>query len=112
MILLIHQIYYSEARVYLLSGVEVWGALPGNMTEEPYTRQLDYYKNNGVNARNYTKTLKKYNGSNKEWWTRYSNNDSSFLAYVVDTTGYYNVSGGSFSANWGVSPAFRIGEEK
>ena len=104
--------YVAGEKIFLLSAVEVWGALPGNQSEH-YTRQLDYYKNNSVTARSYTKTLKKYNGTNTGWWTRYSNDDgTNFLGYFVDTNGYYNISGVFVNSDRGVSPAFRIGVEK
>ena len=104
--------FTSTDKLYLLSTKEVWGKEgTSNVvtadTAEAETRQLDYYKAQGVTTSNYSGAKKQYNGSNIGWWLRaaYSSNGTGF--YNVYTSGawsYINAYGSS-----GVAPAFRIG---
>ena len=71
------------------------------------TRQLDYYKNNGVTINNYSAAIKKNGVSDGYWWLRTPN-------YKVNSSFYISKNDGSslttYSNNtYGVSPAFRIG---
>ena len=99
----------SEDYLYLLSSKEVWNGGTGYDTADNTTRQLDYYRVNGVTTSSYGKAKKKRNGSAPYWWLRSarSNNSSSF--FNVDD---YNETWNSYSSNYthGVSPAFRIGK--
>ena len=103
--------YISTDKLYLLSSKEVWGKdgttnLINNDSAENETRQLDYYKNNGVTTSNYSGAIKHLSNSVGFWWTRTprSYENKSFY-YVMDT--------GDWSSDYvlarGVSPAFRIG---
>ena len=100
--------FTSTDKLYLLSTKEVWGSNPGGYdTATAETRQLDYYKAQGVTTSNYGGAIKRYNGSNSYWWLRaaYSTYGNSF--YNVTTYGscYYNLAHNPY----GVAPAFRIG---
>ena len=95
----------TQDKLYLLSAKEVWGTAQDD-TVNIETRQLDYYKNQGVTATSYAAAIKKYNGSAIFWFLRspYSGNDSAFIR--VGSLGNWSGSGASGS-NY-VSPAFRI----
>ena len=67
--------FTSSDKLYLLSTKEVWGKdgtsnIIINDTAEAETRQLDYYKNNGVTTSNYSGAIKQYSGTNTIWWLR------------------------------------------
>ena len=63
--------FTSSDKLYLLSTKEVWnGGTQVYDTAEAETRQLDYYKNNGVTTSNYSGAIKQYNGTNTIWWLR------------------------------------------
>lgn len=103
--------FTSSDKLYLLSTKEVWGKDGTSNTinydtSEAETRQLDYYKNNGVTTANYSGAIKQYNGSNYYWWLRgaISSNASDF--FIVNSSAAW----GNYRANstYGVSPAFRI----
>ena len=95
----------TQDKLYLLSAKEVWGTAQDD-TVNTETRQLDYYKNQGVTVTSYAAAIKKYNGSAIFWFLRspYSGNDSAFIR--VGSLGNWSGSGASGS-NY-VSPAFRI----
>ena len=95
----------TQDKLYLLSAKEVWGTAQDD-TVNTETRQLDYYKNQGVTATSYAAAIKKYNGSAIFWYLRspYSGNDSAFIR--VGSLGNWSGSGASGSNH--VSPAFRI----
>ncbi len=109
--------FETQDKLYLLSAHEVWkdgtissGTLANQVskydTSYNNTKQLDYYKNQGVTGENYAGAIKQYNGSNSYWYLR--------SAYSSNTTGFLNVSSDGlwigYGANLpsGVSPAFRI----
>ena len=94
----------TSDKLYLLSEREV-----NNNTEydtsATYTRQLDYYKQKGVTtSKNISYTIKRVNGSPEAWWLRKSG--SSYFVYIRETG---IVDGTYANSNYGVSPAFRIG---
>ena len=95
----------TQDKLYLLSAKEVWGTAQDD-TVNTETRQLDYYKNQGVTATSYAAAIKKYNGLAIFWYLRspYSGNDSAFIR--VGSLGNWSGSGASGSNH--VSPAFRI----
>ena len=97
--------FETQDKLYLLNAQEVWN---GNSydTSVGTSRQLDYYKNQGVTTSSYAGAKKQYNGSNSYWWLRsaISRNANTFL--LVDSGGIW-VSGSAINSN-GVSPAFRI----
>ena len=98
--------FTSRDKLYLLSAKEVGNGGTDRDTAEAETRQLDYYKSNGVTTSNYSGAIKQYNGSNYYWWLRsaYSANTNTFLR-VGSRGGWGNDY--AINAN-GVAPAFRI----
>ena len=70
------------------------------------SKQLDYYKSQGITTDNYARVIKQYNGSNYFWWLRstYSVNNTYFLYVAKD--GAWGGSNGTGAG--GVSSAFRI----
>ena len=102
--------FETQDKLYLLSGHEVYEdgtSRPISDSDTSYnnTKQLDYYKNQGVTS-SYAGAIKQYNGSNLWWWLRsaYSGNTSEFLC-VVGTGGWFYIDAGP---SGGISPAFRI----
>ena len=102
--------YSSTDKLYLLADIEIDGTANASndtlTTSE--TRQLDYYRENGVTSSNRVMAVKKDGTSNSTWWLRsasfqYSN---PFLLVVPDGTSTL----GSSSSSYGVSPAFRLAE--
>lgn len=101
--------FTSTDKLYLLSTKEVWGKegtsnVINYDTTDAYTRQLDYYKAQGVTTSNYSGAKKQYNG---DWWLRAAYSTSSPHFYSVYTNGDWNNSYANNSN--GVAPAFRIG---
>ena len=103
--------FTSEDKIYLLSTKELYGKegttnIITNDTAEAETRQLDYYKTNGVTTASFSGAIKNYNGSSAIWLLRsaYSINANSFFDV------YYNgnMSGDGAHKNFGVAVAFRI----
>ena len=96
--------FETQDKLYLLNAQEVWN---GNSydTSVGTTKQLDYYKNQGVTTSSYAGSIKQYSGKNLTWWLRsaHSNYISYFLS--VSTIGW---SYGYANSSSGVSPAFRI----
>ena len=99
--------FTSTDKLYLLSAKEVWGGNLGNDTARAETRQLDYYKAQGVTTSNYRGAIKQYNGSKYYWWLRVASSTTSDLFYRVYANGDWG--NGSASDTYGVAPAFRIG---
>ena len=99
--------FISTDKLYLLSTMEVWGSNPGYDTATAETRQLDYYKAQGVTTSSYGGAKKQYNGSNFYWWLRAATSNYSNRFYIVTTNGYWNSL--STTDSTGVAPAFRIG---
>ena len=101
--------FETQDKLYLLSGHEVYEdgtSRPISDSDTSYnnTKQLDYYKNQGVPTSSYAGAIKQYNGSNYYWWLRsaYSGNTSEFLCVLGNGGWFYT------DASGGVSPAFRI----
>lgn len=104
--------FTSTDKIYLLSGHEVYEAINGDVistrdTAYNQTRQLDYYKEQGVTTSSYAAVIKKYLGSNSDWWLRspVSIGNNYFLYILSD--GVYDVN--NIISITGFSPAFRIG---
>ncbi len=97
--------FETQDKLYLLNAQEVWN---GNSydTSVGTSKQLDYYKNQGVTTSSYAGAIKQYNGRNYSWWLRsaYSGYANTFLG-VASTGGW---SGSGANGSNGVSPAFRI----
>ncbi len=103
--------FETEDKLYLLSGHEVYEdgtSKPISDWDTSYsnTKQLDYYKNQGVTTSSYAGAIKKYTGINFYWWLRsaYSHANSHFLNVGNDGAWATNYANRSV----GVSPAFRI----
>ena len=96
--------FTSSDKLYLLSTKEVWNSETGYDTAEAETRQLDYYKNNGVTISNYSEVIKQYNGTNTIWWLRSAIYTDRFFA-VYDNGEWSHPDANS---TVGVAPAFRI----
>ena len=97
--------FETQDKLYLLNAQEVWNGNSGD-TSVGTSKQLDYYKNQGVTASSYAGAKKQYNGSNSYWWLRsaYSRNTNFFL--TVGSSGNWGIINAYDSG--GVSPAFRI----
>lgn len=103
--------FISTDKLYLLSTKEVWGK-EGNSnvitddTAESETRQLDYYKNNGVTTSNYSGAIKQFGGSNTYWWLRSAYYYTRYDFFRVGDSGNWNFDNSHNKK--GISPAFRI----
>ncbi len=97
--------FETQDKLYLLNAQEVWN---GNSydTSVGTSKQLDYYKNQGVTASSYAGAKKQYNGSNSYWWLRSARSTFTNGFLRVHDNGYWSTNGASNSD--GVSPAFRI----
>ena len=97
--------FETQDKLYLLNAQEVWSTNDSD-TSVGTSKQLDYYKNQGVTADNYDGAIKQYNGSNSGWWLRSAVSASANSLLSVRSGGgwFYGNAGGSY----GVSPAFRI----
>ena len=99
--------FTSNDKLYLLDLMEIYNY---NYAGDNSSRQLDYYNNYGIyeDVGSNSITTKKYNNTNKEWWTR-------VCAETNNRTWYYVAADGTDDDNdtpdnvYGVSPAFRIG---
>ena len=103
--------FETQDKLYLLSAHEVWRDAGSNNvskrdTSYNNTKQLDYYKNQGVTTISYAGAIKQYNGRNSYWWLRSANsyNTTEFLSVNEngDSTIFFA------DSSKGVSPAFRI----
>ena len=97
----------NKQKLYLLSGVEVYGSDPDD-TASSTTTQLDYYRNNNVNrGNNISYTIKYYNSENWRWWLR-TPNYSDYGYNGVSKDGYLRHYYPNNSDRGGIAPAFRI----
>ena len=103
--------FTSTDKLYLLSTAEVWAQGTSNTisddTAREVTRQLDYYKKEGVTTSNYSKAIKMYNSSASSWRLRSAISYTASNFYTVRSNGDW--SGNNAIGTYGVSPAFRIG---
>ena len=103
--------FTSIDKLYLLATKEIWGTsipIGGNDSSDDQTRQLDYYKSQGVTTNHYSDAIiKQYQNTNKFWWTRSVDSDDFEFYYDVDSLGgWHDRSADQIN---GVAPAFRIG---
>lgn len=101
--------FTTTDKFYLLSAKEIYS----DYTDESdsvnnLTRQLDYYKQEGVSTSNYSKAIKKYGSIASRWWLRSANSTNNNCFNFVYDIGSCN-NNNYASVNYGVSPAFRIG---
>ena len=104
--------FTSTDKLYLLSPTEIWSDWKSNSgsnydTARDVTRQLDYYKNEGVTTSNYSKAIKFYNSTDDWWWLRSARSVVDYSFYNVYYYGGWSYD--SATDTYGVSPAFRIG---
>ena len=99
--------FETQDKLYLLNAQEVWSTNDYD-TSVGTSKQLDYYKNQGVTASSYAGAIKQYNGSSSAWWLRsaYSRYTGTYDFLYVTFDGDWNSYGADTSS--GVSPAFRI----
>lgn len=99
--------FTTNDKLYLLAAKELWEEGSASDSANDNTRQLDYYKVNGVTTSNSSLAVKMKDGSRFSWWLR-STDTSSTLVY---TFVIYNGGKRAFSfsnGSSGVSPAFRL----
>ena len=97
--------FETQDKLYLLNAQEVWENNSYD-TAVGTSKQLDYYKNQGVTEDSYAGAIKQYNGSNSYWWLRSANSISTRYFLSVYSSGAW-LSRNANNSN-GVSPAFRI----
>ena len=97
----------STDKLYLLSTAEVWANGHDYDTARDVTRQLDYYKKEGVTTSNVSGAIKKKGTSDYYWWLRAAISDGLNNFYIVGNSGNCDFSYGNDT--FGVAPAFRIG---
>ena len=102
--------FTSTNKLYLLASKEIYSDFPGSRTNydtaKDLTRQLDYYKNEGVTTSNYSKAIKMYDSTANWWWLRSADSSSDYGFYFIGSGGDWTASNASNVI--GVSPAFRI----
>ena len=103
--------FTSEDKIYLLSTKEVYGKegttnTITSDTAEAETRQLDYYKTNGVTTDSNSGAIKNYNGSSTIWWFRSATSDCTYAFDGVGDSG--SLGNGPANYTVGVAVAFRI----
>ena len=96
--------FETQDKLYLLNAQEVWSTNKYD-TSVGTSKQLDYYKNQGVTASSYAGAIKQYNGSNW-WWLRSARSINTDAFFRVGNDGGWYL-GIAFDSS-GVSPAFRI----
>ena len=109
--------FETQDKLYLLSAHEVWKDGTSEKvstydTSYNNTKQLDYYKNQGVTGDNYAGAIKQYNGRNEWWWLRSAYSGNAYTILGVYDFGRWSGNGdwdtGRVELSDGVSPAFRI----
>ncbi len=102
--------FTSTNKLYLLAPKEIYSDFPGSRTNydtaKDLTRQLDYYKNEGVTTSNYSKAIKMYDSTANWWWLRSADSSSDYGFYFIGSGGDWTASNASNVIS--VSPAFRI----
>ena len=103
--------FETHDNLYFLSSEEIYEDFASSKyanfdTAVGTSKQLDYYKNQGVTTDNYAGAIKQYNGSNSYWLLRsaISFNTNCFLHVTYSGSWSY----GNATDFRGVSPAFRI----
>ena len=110
--------FTSTDNLYLLSGVEIYGADDYD-TAASTTHQLEYYVNMpsetydpcggcGATAYRYPRAIKQYNGSDWYYWLRPAYSAYSIHFRFVYASGILD-SDYAYASTDGVAPAFRIG---
>ena len=106
--------FTSSDKLYLLSTAEIWTQGTSNTIDydaaRDKTRQLDYYKSNGVTTSSYADAIKNNSsGTATSWWLRSANSNTNTGFYAVAINGNWSGSITTVARNtYGVSPAFRL----
>ena len=105
--------FETQDKLYLLSSEEIYSDFSSSSNSQHDTsvgtsKQLDYYKNQGVTTSNYAGAIKQYNGSDKGWWLRTADAKYDIMFLSVDKAGGFDLYDFVTSVDFGVSPAFRI----
>ena len=103
--------FETQDKLYLLSSEEIYGDFASSSkaqydTSTGTSKQLDYYKKQGVTTSSYAGAKKQYNGSNDFWCLRSTNSRTANSFRIVSTSGDWGAVDARDSN--GVSPAFRI----
>ena len=103
--------FETQDKLYLLDAHEVYedGArnkISSKDTAYSNTKQLDYYKKQGVTTSSYAGAIKQYNGSDGAWWLRSASSSYTYSFLTVDYSGLW--AGYKANESLGVSPAFRL----
>ena len=103
--------FETQDKLYLLSSEEIYedfasSSKASSDTSVGTSKQLDYYKNQGVTTSSYAGAIKQYNGSNSSWWLRSANSYGADTFLCVSRGGDWYSDSAIYST--GVSPAFRI----
>jgi len=103
--------FETQDKLYLLSSEEIWEDFASstnaiNDASVGTSKQLDYYKNQGVTTSSYAGAIKQYNGSNSYWWLRSASSSITTHFLIIVNSGDLRIFIASDS--YGVSPAFRI----
>ena len=102
--------FETQDKLYLLSSEEIYSDFVSSTNAQYDTavgtsRQLDYYKNQGVTTSSYAGVIKQYNGRSYYWWLRSARSSTTNnVLYVIN--GFWSNNNANYS--YGVSPAFRI----
>ena len=105
--------FENQDKLYLLSSEEIYSDFSSSSNSQHDTslgtsKQLDYYKNQGVTTSSYANAIKQYNGSNKGWWLRTADAKYDIMFLSVDEAGGFKLYDLVALVDFGVSPAFRI----
>ena len=99
--------FTTTDKLYLLAPKEIYTDWSNSYdTAKNLTRTLDYYKNLGTSAHNYSGAAKKKGTSASSWWLRVADSNAHDRFYIVPTIGDWFITSSNFSS--GVSPAFRL----
>ena len=103
--------FETKDKFYLLSCEEIYSdfAISSSASDDTSigtSRQLDYYKNQGVTIDNLDGAIKQYNGSDSYWWLRSAYSDRVDRFFDVTDLGDRSIR--NVYSSIGVSPAFRI----
>ena len=101
--------FMSTDKLYLLAPKEIWSdwSLQYDLAKD-FTRQLDYYKKEGVTTKSSAAAIKKDStGAAAYCWLRSAASNGSIYFYSVITSGSWTMGHAAYAGN--VSPAFRIG---
>ncbi len=105
--------FETQDKLYLLSSEEIYSDFSSSSYAEDDTsvgtsKQLDYYKNQGVTTSNYAGAIKQYNGTANYWMLRTAEAKYDVMFLFVDASGGFRLYGLVSEFDFGVSPAFRI----